>query len=125
MAADWTNHEIRLLQKYASVMPYRQIAAIIGRTENSVRVKANRIGVQGRQWPVTLIDMESVMDLIMTGETITGIAERLGMSRKTIGIHISRLPKKYRDMARKNADRRRSSAMQKGRRKGSETRIAA
>lgn len=94
---DWSDDELEYIQEVWGEKTIPEIAKKIGRTVNSVKVKAYRIGLTGQKWYGEMmsarkvsellgVDVHTVCDYWIPKCGLKGKAKRLGNSRKTTTI---------------------------------------
>ncbi|MCY1697166.1 hypothetical protein OVA10_03560 [Lelliottia sp. SL45] len=82
----WTETEMAFLKQNYGHIPVSDIAAALGRTESAVGSKASNIGISTRSKATQPI--EEVRKLKSEGMTITGIAEKLGLTANQVNHYL-------------------------------------
>lgn len=80
----WTNKEDTYLRTNYGVRPVKEMSVTLGRTENSIRLRAKKIGLKSAIPHKPNDDIEILKDLIWRGYHPTHIAVYLKVSTKCI-----------------------------------------
>lgn len=84
----WTNHEVKYLQQNYGFKPIEEVAADLNRTVDAVINKASRLGIKSRRPHLHGSDTEVIKQLIYEGYRASQIAEKIGISKRSVNLRL-------------------------------------